>query len=287
MQAQVEDHRGEITGTIRTFRDIGERKTRHAEREALLERERAARASADTANRLKDEFLATLSHELRTPATGILGWVRLLKTGRLDEGQVQQALGALERSAQVQAQLLEDLLDMSRIVQGRLCVDLRPTDVRDALNSAIETVDSAIRSKAIVLHVETPADVPLVHADSARLRQVFWNLLTNSVKFTDWGGSIGVSLIPEPNHVRVEVIDSGRGIDAEALPFIFDRFRQADGSSTRPHGGLGLGLAIVRSLTESHGGTVTATSEGHGRGARFVVRLPTSASSSGALKAAS
>jgi PAS domain S-box-containing protein len=289
MQARVQDHRGQIIGTIRTFRDISERKAIEAEREALLERERAARASADAANRLKDEFLATISHELRTPATGILGWVRLLKTGRLDEAHVKQALGAVERSARAQALLLEDLLDMSRIVGGTLSVDLRPTDVRQALNRAIETVDPAIRSKAIVLHVEIPADVPLVRADSNRLRQVFWNLLTNAVKFTDRGGSIGVSLVREPDHLRVDVIDSGRGIDAESLPFIFDRFRQADGSSTRPYGGLGLGLAIVRNLIESHGGTVTATSEGNDRGARFTVRLPTmmSTSKSGQLDAAS
>jgi PAS domain S-box-containing protein len=274
MHACVRDHRGDITGTIRTFRDISQRKAIDAEREASLERERTARAAADAANRLKDEFLATLSHELRTPATGILGWARILKTGRLDDAQVQQAVAALERSARAQAVLLEDLLDMSRVVRGTLRVDLQPTDVLPALRSALETVEPAIRSKGIDLQVDLPANAPLVRADSDRLRQVFWNLLTNAVKFTDRGGSIGVVLLEEHDYLRIDVIDSGRGIDAETLPFIFDRFRQADGSTTRSHGGLGLGLAIVRHLMESHGGTVTASSEGRGRGSQFTVRMP-------------
>jgi signal transduction histidine kinase len=274
MNACVRDHGGEITGTIRTFRDISMRKAIDAEREASLERERTARAAADAANRLKDEFLATLSHELRTPATGILGWARILKTGRLDDAQVQQAVAALERSARALAVLLEDLLDMSRVVRGTLRVDLQPTDVLPALRSALETVEPAIRSKGIDLQVDLPANAPLVRADSDRLRQVFWNLLTNAVKFTDRGGSIGVVLLEEHDYLRIDVIDSGRGIDAETLPFIFDRFRQADGSTTRSHGGLGLGLAIVRHLMESHGGTVTASSEGRGRGSQFTVRMP-------------
>jgi PAS domain S-box-containing protein len=287
--ACVRDHRGEITGTIRTFRDISQRKAVDAEREASLERERAARTAADAANRLKDEFLTTLSHELRTPATGILGWARILKSGRLDEAQVQQAVAALERSARAQAALLEDLLDMSRMLRGTLRVELSATDVLPVVRSALETVDPAIRSKAIDLQVDLPAGAPLVRADPDRLRQVFWNLLTNAVKFTDRGGSIRVSLVEERDYLRIDVTDTGRGIDAEALPFIFDRFRQADGSTTRSHGGLGLGLAIVRHLTESHGGTVTATSEGRGRGAQFTVRLPAllSMPASGQLDAAS
>jgi len=276
MQAGVRDDRGAIIGTIRTFRDISQRKAIEAERETLLERERAARVVADEANRLKDEFLTTISHELRTPATAILGWARILKTRRLDDAQVQQAIDALERSARAQATLLEDLLDMSRIVRGTLRLELCPTDVRLALQSAIETVDPSIRSKAIDLQLDLPADAPLVRADADRLRQVFWNLLTNAVKFTDRGGWIRISLVRERDHLRIDVTDSGRGIDAESLPFIFERFRQADGSSTRSHGGLGLGLAIVRHLIESHGGTVTAASEGRGHGARFSVRLPMS-----------
>jgi PAS domain S-box-containing protein len=275
MQARVRDATGHIIGTIRTFRDVSLRKASEAEREALLDSERRARATADAANRLKDEFVTTLSHELRTPATGILGWVRLLKTGSLDDMQRGKALDALERSARAQAALLEDLLDLSRIVRGTLRLELRPTDVRDVLTDAVKTVDAAILSKGIDFRLDMPADLPLVHGDPDRLQQVLWNLLSNAVKFTDSGGSIRVSVVAEPEHLRVEVTDTGRGIDAESLPFIFDRFRQADGSTTRSHGGLGMGLAIVRHLVESHGGTVTAASEGRGRGARFIIRVPT------------
>jgi PAS domain S-box-containing protein len=289
MYSPVRDHRGFSIGTIGTFRDITPRKTTDREREALLDRERAARTTADAANRLKDEFLATLSHELRTPTTGILGWVRLLRTGRLDAAQVQQALGALERAAQAQAAVLEDLLDTSRIVRGTLRLEPHATDVRQALKSAIEILEPAIRSKGLHLQVDVPAVVPLVRADPERLRQVFWNLLANAVKFTERGGSIRVSFVDEHDQFRVDVVDDGRGIDAESLPFIFDRFRQADSSSKRPHGGLGLGLAIARHLVELHGGTLAATSDGYGRGARFTVRLPAPPSSAarGQLDAAS
>jgi PAS domain S-box-containing protein len=273
-EAPVRDHAGEVIGKIKTFRDISPRKAIEAEREALLDSERSARTTADAANRLKDEFLTTLSHELRTPATGILGWVRMLKTGRMDDAQSRQALEALERGAKAQAVLLDDLLDMSRIVRGTLRLELRPTDLRDVLKSAMETVQPAILSKNIDCRVEMPPDLPLVQADPDRVRQVLWNLLSNAVKFTERGGSIRVSVVSEGGQVGVDVIDDGRGIDPAALPFIFDRFRQADGSTTRSHGGLGIGLAIVRHLMESHGGTVSATSEGHGRGSRFTIRLP-------------
>jgi PAS domain S-box-containing protein len=273
-EARVRDRAGEVIGTIKTFRDIGHRKAIEAEREALLESERAARTTADAANRLKDEFLTTLSHELRTPSTGILGWVRLLKTGRMDDAQSRQALDALDRTAKAQAVLLDDLLDMSRIVRGTLQLELRPTDLRDVLKGAMETVQPAIMSKNIDCRVEMPRDIPLVQADPDRLRQVLWNLLSNAAKFTEPGGSIRVSVVADGSHVGVDIIDNGRGIDPEALPFIFDRFRQADGSTTRSHGGLGIGLAIVRHLMESHGGSVSAVSEGRGRGSRFTIRLP-------------
>jgi signal transduction histidine kinase len=275
MQARVRDRAGDIIGLIKTFRDVSRRKAIDADRDALLEREQKARATADAAHRLKDEFLTTLSHELRTPATGILGWVRLLKTGRLDETETRRGLDALERSARAQAVLLDDLLDMSRIARGTLRLDLRPTDVGDALRNAIETIQPALISKGIDFRAEIPADVigPVL-ADADRLRQVFWNLLSNAVKFTDPGGSIRASIVQDRDQVRVEVSDNGRGIDPESLPIIFERFRQADGSTTRLHGGLGLGLAIVRHLVESQGGTVTAASDGRGRGARFTVCLP-------------
>jgi PAS domain S-box-containing protein len=273
-EARVRDRADEVIGTIKTFRDIGHRKAIESEREALLDSERAARAAADEANRLKDEFLTTLSHELRTPSTGILGWVRLLKTGRMDDTQSRQALDALDRTAKAQAVLLDDLLDMSRIVRGTLPLELRPTDLRDVLKGAMETVQPAIISKHIDCRVEMPPDIPLVQADPARLRQVLWNLLSNAAKFTEPGGTIRVSFVVDDSHVGVDIVDNGRGIDPEALPFIFDRFRQADGSTTRSHGGLGIGLAIVRHLMESHGGTVSAVSEGRGRGSRFTIRLP-------------
>jgi PAS domain S-box-containing protein len=289
MEARVRNRTGEVIGTIKTFRDISHRKAIEAEREALLDSERRARSTADAANRLKDEFLTTLSHELRTPATGILGWVRLLKTGRMDDTQRHQALDALDRSARAQAVLLDDLLDMSRIVRGTLRLELRPTDLREVLKAAMETVQPAIMSKHIDCRVDIPADIPFVHGDPDRLRQVLWNLLTNAVKFTEHGGSIHVGVAPEGGHVIIDVVDDGRGIDPEALPFVFDRFRQADGSTTRSHGGLGIGLAIVRHLIESHGGTVSVVSEGRGLGSRFTIRLPAlmSAPRTGHLHAAS
>jgi PAS domain S-box-containing protein len=274
MHTAVKDRRGAPAGTIRTFRDISQRKRIEAEREALLDSERAARNIADTANRLKDEFLTNLSHELRTPTTGILGWVRLLKTGRLSEVETRHALDALERSSRSQATVLEDLLDTSRIVRGTLRLDVVPVDVRDVVRLAVETVEPAIESKALRLGVDLPQDVPVLNADPDRLRQVFWNLLSNAVKFTDRNGSIHVSVSVETDGVEVGVEDSGRGIEPDSLPFIFERFRQGDGSSTRAHGGLGLGLAITRHIVEAHGGTVTAASRGHGHGSRFTVRLP-------------
>jgi len=275
MESDIRDGDGRVIGTIKTFRDISRRKAADAERDALLHREREARHTADAASRLKDEFLATLSHELRTPATGVLGWARLLKTGRMDEAQSRHALDALERSARAQATLLDDLLDMSRIVRGTLRIELQPTDVAAVLNSAIETVMPAINAKRIQFTLARPSPLRLVRADADRLRQVFWNLLSNAVKFTGAGGTIAVSAADEGERLRIEVTDSGSGIEPDALPFIFDRFRQADGSTTRSHSGLGLGLAIVRHLVELHGGTVSAESEGRGRGARFVILLPT------------
>jgi PAS domain S-box-containing protein len=274
MESDILDADGHVVGTIKTFRDISRRKAADAERDALLQREREARQTADAASRLKDEFLATLSHELRTPATGVLGWARLLKTGRMDEAQSRHALDALERSARAQATLLDDLLDMSRIVRGTLRIELQPTDVAAVLNSAVETVMPAINAKRIQFTLTRRANLPMVRADADRLRQVFWNLLSNAVKFTGPGGTIAVSAAEEGDRLRIEVVDSGSGIDPDALPFIFDRFRQADGSTTRSHSGLGLGLAIVRHLVELHGGTVSAESEGRGRGARFVLLLP-------------
>jgi len=274
LEADIRDRAGAILGTVRTIRDITRRKAIDRERDSLLLREREARETADAASRLKDEFLATVSHELRTPATGILGWARLLKTGRLDPAQTRQALDALERGARAQARLLDDLLDMSRIVRGALRIELEPTDVSAVLHEAVETVMPTMRAKGIRFSANVASPLPWAYADPVRLRQVLWNLLSNAVKFTDAGGMIGVSAgTADADHLRIEISDSGHGIDPDVLPFIFDRFRQADGSTTRRHGGLGLGLAIVRHLIELHGGTVTAESEGRGRGARFQITL--------------
>lgn len=274
VHAPVRDEHQNTIGVIRTFRDVSLRNAVEAEREALIQSERTAREAADKANRIKDEFLATLSHELRTPATAILGWTRMLKSGRMDEAHAQHALERLERSARAQAAVLNDLLDMSRIVRGVLRLETRHIDVLESLRDAIGTVEPALLSKRITLQVDVADDIASIDGDPDRLRQAFWNLLANAVKFSNEGGSIVVTVSREPTHVRIEVVDTGAGIRAEFLPFIFDRFRQGDSSTTRAHAGLGLGLAIVRHLIESHGGTVSAASEGEGQGARFTVRLP-------------
>ncbi len=273
-ESTIRDDRDEPIGTIRTFRDISARKAIDAERDALLRREQMARASADAANRLKDEFVATMSHELRTPSAAILGWLRLLKTGRMGQEQSRRALESIERNAKAQASLLDDLLDMSRIMDGTLTLDMQPTDLLAVLDAAVDAVRPSLDLKSIEFSSEAPERPLVVHADPARLRQVFWHLLSNAVKFSEARGRIHVSVTMALPFVKVEVADNGRGIDPSALAVIFERFVQADGSTTRPYRGVGVGLAIVRHLVESHGGTVTAESEGPGRGARFVARLP-------------
>ena len=274
MHAPIRDDTGQLRGLVWTFRDIAERKAIEGKREALLQMEQEARAAAVTANRMKDEFLAAVSHELRTPATSILGWARLLRGGRLDEQGVKKALDALERSAHAQATVLNDLVDTSRIVRGALRLELRRTAVMTPLGEAIETLEPAIKAKELRLGVTVQSTLPTIDADADRLRQVFWNLLSNAIKFTPVGGRIDVSASRDDHHVVIEVSDNGQGIDPSFLPFVFEKFRQADGSMTRVHGGLGLGLTIVRYVVESHGGAVDAQSEGIGRGARFTVRLP-------------
>jgi PAS domain S-box-containing protein len=272
--AQIRDEDGDVTGAIRTFRDISQRKAIEAERHALLLQQQEARAAADAANRSKDEFLATLSHELRTPTTAIMGWVHLLKGGRLDDDDTRKALLALERGARAQAAVVDDLLDISRIVRGSLSLEVRRMNLPSILREASELVEPAVRAKEIDLQLDVARDVSTVDGDPDRLRQVFWNLLSNAVKFTPDHGSIEVVARREEGVLNVAVSDTGCGIEPAFLPFVFDRFRQANGSTTRPHRGLGLGLAIVRELVELHGGTVEACSEGVGRGARFIVRLP-------------
>jgi len=274
MHAPIRGENGEFCGLVRTFRDVRDRKAVEAERELLLKMEQEAHAAAVAANRMKDEFLAAVSHELRTPATAILGWARLLRDGRLGAHASQKALAALERSARAQATMLDDLLDTSRMARGTLRLDVRRTDVMTPLREAVETLEPAFQAKNLTVAVRVQDGLPIIDADSDRLRQVFWNLLANAIKFTPAAGRVDIAVRQESDELAVEFIDNGQGIDAAFLPFVFDSFRQGDGSPTRAHGGLGLGLAIVRFVVESHGGTVEAWSAGPGRGARFTVRLP-------------
>jgi signal transduction histidine kinase/ActR/RegA family two-component response regulator len=253
---------------------LEERKRAEAEREQLLARERAARAEVEAANRAKDEFLAVLSHELRTPLQPILGWVKLMRQRAVDPPTLQRGLETIERNARAQAQIVEDLLDISRVIVGKLRLERRPVSVRTVLETAADAVRAAADAKSIVMKTAFPAHTVVVSGDPHRLQQVAWNLLSNAVAFTPEGGSVTVRLEQTDTDAVVRVSDTGQGIAPHFLPEIFERFRQADSTSTRRHGGLGLGLAIVRHLVELHEGTVRAESEGEGRGATFIVHLP-------------
>ncbi|HET9528083.1 MAG TPA: ATP-binding protein [Pyrinomonadaceae bacterium] len=255
-------------------RYIGELQRSEEARGQLLLRAERARAEAEAANRIKDEFLATLSHELRTPLTSLLGWSSVLREARRDEKVLSQGLDAIDRNARVQAQLIDDLLDVSRIVSGKLNLDVRPLDICSVTRAAINVVRPAADAKRITLHHSAQPGLGAISADSARLHQIIWNLLSNAVKFTPQGGAITIRIEQERSHAKVTVQDTGQGIDPEFLPRVFDRFRQADSSTTRSFGGLGLGLAIVRHLVELHGGTVSAESEGAGKGATFSATFP-------------
>lgn len=240
----------------------------------LLVRAEQARAEAESANRIKDEFLATLSHELRTPLTSLLAWSSVLTESLDDRNMLVQGVEAIDRNARVQAQLIDDLLDVSRIVSGKLNLDDRPLSIASVTRAAINVVQPAADAKGVLLEYHGKPGVGAISGDSARLQQIIWNLLSNAVKFTPQGGKITVRVEQDGSHARVTVQDTGQGIDPEFLPRVFDRFRQADSSTTRTFGGLGLGLAIVRHLVELHGGTVSAESEGVGKGARFSTTFP-------------
>jgi signal transduction histidine kinase/ActR/RegA family two-component response regulator len=244
------------------------------ERERLLVSEQSARSEAEAASRLKDEFLATVSHELRTPLTAVLGWLHILRGGELDSAAATHALEIIERNARSQNQLIEDLLDVSRIITGKLRLDVRHVDVAGIIEAAIEAVLPAAEAKEIRVQKVLDTAASSISGDPARLQQVVWNLLSNAIKFTPRGGRVHVRLQRVNSHIEISVSDSGEGIKKEFLPFVFDRFRQADGTSARRFGGLGLGLAIVRHLVELHGGTVQANSDGEGTGSVFTVRLP-------------
>lgn len=254
--------------------DVTERRRAEAEREALLERAQAAQRSAEEAARMKDEFLATLSHELRTPMSAILGWLQVIRSGKLPEDQYAMALEIVERNARLQTQLVDDLLDVSRIVTGKLQVESVPVLVHEVLGDAVESARPAAEARGAALNIAIQAGIGPVLGSPDRLQQIFSNLIVNAIKFTPRGGRVEVRLDQVDSSVRVRVSDTGEGIAPALLPHIFDRFRQADSSTRRPYGGLGLGLAIVRSLVELHRGSVSADSPGKGGGSTFTVTLP-------------
>ncbi|MBD2562920.1 response regulator [Nostoc linckia FACHB-391] len=265
---------GQFKGYIGSVIDITERKSAEAERDRLLQLEQAARTEAETANRIKDEFLAVLSHELRSPLNPILGWARLLQTREFDAAAVKKAIATIERNAQLQAQLIEDLLDVSRILQGKLNLNMFPVNLVLVIEGALETVRLAAEAKNIKIQTMLDASFGQVLGDSGRLQQVIWNLLSNAVKFTPEGGKIAIQLERVDTQAQITVSDTGKGISPEFLPHVFEYFRQADSTTTRRFGGLGLGLAIVRHLIELHGGTIWAESLGEGQGAIFTARIP-------------
>jgi PAS domain S-box-containing protein len=268
---------GVNVGRVWSYRDITPRQRAEQALRELVEQERTARAEADRVSRLKDEFLATLSHELRTPLTAILGWAKVLLLKRNDPASLERGLDAIARNAKAQARLIEDLLDMNRIVSGKLRLEVQPTDLASVIEAAVEAVRPSADAKALVLRsVLDPLAGP-VSGDPNRLQQVVWNLMSNAVKFTPRGGKVEVLLERIDSHLQISVRDDGIGIEPHFLPQMFDRFRQADASTTRAQGGLGLGLSIAKQLVELHGGSLRATSEGLGHGAAFIVVLPLAA----------
>ena len=265
---------GRMLGAVLIFRDITARRRSEEERSRLLADAQTARERAETASRAKDEFLAVLSHELRTPLTAVFGWVQLLQGRGIDDATKAKALEVIDRNIRVQKQLIDDLLNVSQIIAGKLQVRREMIDPLEIVQRAVETARPSADAKAIVLRIESDEHVPAISADPARLQQIVWNLLSNAVKFTSKNGSIDVSVRRVRSNLHIVVSDTGQGISTEFLPEVFNRFSQADTSKTRPHGGLGLGLALVLQLVELHGGTVKAESPGIGKGSRFTVSLP-------------
>jgi signal transduction histidine kinase len=251
-----------------------ERKRAEEKLAHLLVRERVARGDAEKANRLKDEFLATLSHELRTPLNAVIGWSRMLKSGRLDQESTEHAIDVIERNAWAQKQIIEDILDVSRVITGKLQLHLAPVDLVAVIKAALDAVKPALEAKDISVEESYQEGLKIIAGDADRLQQVVWNLLSNASKFTPPGGAVAIRVSQDKRYVEIEIIDTGPGIAPEFLPHVFERFRQADGSTTRTHGGLGLGLAIVRHLVELHGGVISAENFGSKSGAVLRVKLP-------------
>jgi PAS domain S-box-containing protein len=274
MTSRVVDADGHVIGFSKVLRDRTAWKLAQDERDMLLESERKARQEAEAANRLKDEFLATLSHELRSPLNAIVGWVHVLRRHSEASPEVARGLEVIERNARTQTQIINDLLDMSRIMTGKVHLNVRQLSLEKAVGAAVEAIRPAAEAKSIEVAVELEPSVDQIRGDSNRLQQVMWNLLTNAVKFTPVGGHVRIASARDDGYVELSVQDTGIGIQSTFMPFVFDRFRQADASTTRPYGGLGLGLSIVKNLVELHGGTVRAKSGGEGQGATFIVRLP-------------
>jgi PAS domain S-box-containing protein len=279
----IRDPLGRIIGASKVARDITAMKRAAAERDRLLASEQAARQSAEHANRMKDEFLATVSHELRTPLNAILGWSQLLKSGTCGEEELGEAVDTIERNARLQNQLIEDLLDMSRIISGKMRIDMQPVDLSQVIHNALAAVRPAADAKSIDLKLSIDPNAPSIDGDANRLQQVLWNLISNSIKYTPRGGWVEVSLRAMGEQLELSVKDNGQGISPEFLPRLFMRFSQADSTTTRRHGGLGLGLALVRHLTELHGGSIRATSAGAGQGSTFTVSLPVTKNRADAL----
>ncbi|HST23157.1 MAG TPA: ATP-binding protein [Blastocatellia bacterium] len=263
-----------VIGTITIIDDVTERIAYEQQLVRLLAREQAARKEAETANRAKDEFLATVSHELRTPLNAIAGWVQILRKNVSDAESFAHGIEIIDRNVKMQTKIIEDILDVSRIITGKLKFDVMPVHLVPVIEAALESVRLAAEVKAIRIQTVFNDPDSLVSGDPNRLQQIVWNLVSNAIKFTPKSGTVSVRLDRAGSQVEITVSDTGKGISAEFLPFVFDRFRQADSTSTRHHSGLGLGLAIVRHLVEMHGGTVHATSDGEEQGATFIVRLP-------------
>jgi PAS domain S-box-containing protein len=266
-----EDHHSVIQCNIR---DISERKRFEDEREAHLHNEQLLRMEAETANRAKDTFLATLSHELRTPLSAIVGWTSILRGQGCNESDLKEGLEAIERNSKAQLQLIDDVLDVARMVSGKLRLEIRPCELMDVIKAGLEVVRPAAEAREITLNVQLDPSASRASCDPARIQQVVWNLLSNAIKFTPQGGTVGITLARVKSALQIQVSDSGQGIDPELLPFVFERFRQADSSTRRRFGGLGLGLSIVKQIVEMHGGTVEARSDGEGKGSTFIIRLP-------------